>query len=157
MCCSDRYRSSADLSRCCTLLEGPALFARRLHVANSYPFPFPVTTSSGLVARHRPNSLMPAELPAAARFQQCATSCLQSAQIIDDFRHFKVLAVIATVHFTSTSCPPGLSFQYTIYTIYNIFWTPFADLEPVLDYKWALACICFSFFFYFCLWLSVLD
>jgi len=36
-----------------------------------------------------------------------------------------------------------------IYSLPDSFWTAFMDVEPVTTYrtKWALACVCFSFFF----------
>jgi len=51
-----RYRWSSrqhDTARQCRLLEGPALFARRLHVANAFPLPVPAETVSGSVDRER--------------------------------------------------------------------------------------------------------
>jgi len=78
----------------CRLLEGPALFARRLHVANSFPLPFP-ETASGLVERRRSEPVvlraMPASLPPPLRVERCASVRLQpTSDNIDDLHSVKV-------------------------------------------------------------------
>jgi len=90
-----RYAESY-LASYCNQLQGPALFARR-HVSTTFPFPFPVSVSGVVGRRVYDVPMLPAVTvaiqpvrPPAQPPRVALTTCLQNAQIIDDFRRLKV-------------------------------------------------------------------
>ena len=83
----NRYRSSAESypANQCSLLEGPALFARH-HASSTYSFTLPVTGSDLTVRRpYEPPVLptMPVSVPVSLALPHCATTCLQPEDITD--------------------------------------------------------------------------